>query len=116
VSAFDSSTAPAALRADALAEFAAWAKAHFGDRLRELTLFGSESRGEARADSDIDVAVVVDDMSYEEGRECAYFAGDLLTKYDVLVAPFALSTERMNFLRARERMIAKEIERDGVPL
>jgi uncharacterized protein len=116
VPASDVALASPSLRAKALAEFATWAKAHFGVRLRELLLFGSESRGEARPDSDIDVAVVVDDMSYDEGRECAYFAGDILTKYDVLVAPFALSTERMNFLRARERMIAKEIERDGVPL
>lgn len=60
--------------------------------------------------------VVVDELTGAEGREVAYLAGDVLTRHDVLLSPFVLSTERMTELRARERRIASEIARDAVPL
>jgi uncharacterized protein len=88
----------------------------FGGRLRELSLFGSRARGEGDQDSDLDVAIVVDALTGQEGREMGWLAGDLLTKYDVIVSPFAVSTEHMELLRSRERLIAAEIARDGVPL
>ncbi len=34
----------------------------YGERLKGLYLFGSHARGEASADSDIDVAVILDDF------------------------------------------------------
>ena len=34
----------------------------YGDRLRAVVLFGSQARGEANEDSDVDVAVVLDDF------------------------------------------------------
>jgi len=34
----------------------------YGDRLKELYLYGSRARGEARPDSDVDIAVVLDDF------------------------------------------------------
>lgn len=84
--------------------------------MRQLALFGSCARGDASEESDVDVVVVIDGLTGPEGREVAYLAGDAMTKYDVLVSPFALSTARMNELRDRERLIAIEIARDGVPL
>lgn len=88
----------------------------FGARVHAILLFGSVARGERHEDSDVDVAVVVDDLTSAEAAECAYLAGDLLTKYDVIISAFAVSTERMNVLRARERLIAAEIDRDGIAL
>ena len=40
----------------------------YGDRIERVVLFGSRARGEARADSDYDVAVFLRDMS-DRGRE-----------------------------------------------
>jgi predicted nucleotidyltransferase len=84
--------------------------------LRELTLFGSRARGEGDEDSDLDVAIVVDGLTGQEGREMGWLVGDLLTAYDVIVSPFAVSIAYMEDLRSRERLIAAEIARDGVPL
>jgi len=40
----------------------------------------------------------------------------LLTKYGVVIATFAVSTEHMTMLRERERAIARAIDDEGVPL
>lgn len=102
--------------AKALSEFAAGVRDMFGDRVVAILLFGSAARGERNEESDLDVAVVVEGLSYAEGTACAHLAGDLLTKYDVIISPFAVSAERMNVLRSRERLIAAEIDRDGIAL
>ena len=99
---------------DAVDAFAAGVRAAFGARVREIAVFGSYARGDARPDSDVDVAVVVDDLTGAEGRAIAYLAGDVLTARDVLLSTFTVSSSRMAELRARERLIAREIARDGI--
>lgn len=100
----------------ALDELRAWLQGRFGARLRELLLFGSRARGEGNEESDLDVLVVVEELRGAEGREIAYTCGDLLTRHDVLVSPFTVSGERWHDLKRRERRIAVEIVRDGVPI
>ena len=100
----------------ALEELVGWLRERFADRLCELGVFGSRARGEGNEESDLDVLVVVRGMTAAEGREIAQFRGDLLTRHGVLVSPFAISAARMAELRARERRIAREIDRDVVPL
>ncbi len=99
-----------------LREFKAWAVERFGARLVAMKLFGSRARGDAHEDSDWDVLVVVEDLTGAEAREIAFFCGDLMTKYDVLVSALALSRDRHEELLGRERRIALEIEREGMPL
>jgi hypothetical protein len=62
------------------------------------------------------VLVVVEGLTGAEARAIAHAAGDLLTRHDVLLSPFALSAARVAELRARERLIVLEIARDAVPL
>ena len=100
----------------ALDEFSSWIRSRFGDRLRELRLFGSRARGEGHEDSDLDVLVVIDGLESKEAREIAHRSGDALTEHDVLLAPLALSTERWETLRRRGRRLVREIDRDGIDL
>jgi predicted nucleotidyltransferase len=100
----------------ALSEFTSWVRQRFGDRVSELCLFGSRARGEGHEESDLDVLVSVAQLTGSERREIGQQAGDALTHWDVLVSPFALSTQHLAELRARERRIARELDRDAIPL
>ena len=112
---YDESMPATAARA-VLDEFRLWLTERYGARLSELKLFGSRARGEAHEDSDYDVLVAVDDLTSAEARAIAHFTGDLLTEHGMIVSAFAVSTGRMRELRERERLIAHEIDRDGVAL
>jgi predicted nucleotidyltransferase len=101
---------------EALAAFRDWVRDRFGERVSDLRLFGSRARGEGHEESDLDVLVVVDGLTWREEREIAQHRGDLLTQHGVWVAPFAVSRERFEQLRRRERRIVSEIDRDGVPV
>lgn len=102
--------------ASALAAFSAAIRAEYGSRVKEIVLFGSYARAEATPESDVDVAVVIEGLTGAEGRAIGRSAGDLLTEHGVLISAFTVSAERMDLLRSRERMIAAEIARDGIPL
>ena len=102
--------------AAAVSTFAARVRTAFGARVREIVVFGSHARAAANPDSDVDVAVVVDGLRGAEARRIAHLAGDILTERDVLVSAFAVSTARMDELRARERLIARDIARDGIAI
>jgi len=52
----------------AINEFSMALKDAYGDKLAEVLLFGSYSRGEATIDSDVDVMVILD-MSESEARK-----------------------------------------------
>jgi hypothetical protein len=41
---------------------------------------------------------------------------DILTRTGVLLSPLILSAARFDELRARERLLVAEIDRDGIPV
>lgn len=45
--------------------------ARYGEKLSQIILFGSQARGDANADSDIDVLVVLEDKTEDFAREYA---------------------------------------------
>jgi predicted nucleotidyltransferase len=100
----------------ALEAFCIAVRTRFGERVQSLALFGSRARGDVHEDSDIDVHVAVDGLTWQEKREVYGFAGDVLGSHDVLLSPLVMSTEHFAHLRVRERAIAEEIGKDGIPL
>ena len=110
-------TLPAPI-AEAVARFRAALRERFGDRLRELVLFGSQARGEATEESDVDLLVVVEGLTEAERREVldlGWAAGAAGSEY-VCLAPLPYSSDQIAELRRRERRLPREIERDGIPL
>ena len=60
--------------------------------------------------------VAVDGLTQAEAGEITRFCGDLFTDHEVLVSPLAISAAHLDKLRQRERLITREIARDGVAL
>lgn len=88
----------------------------FGQRLKRLVLLGSVARGEARWDSDVDVLVVLDRVDWRDVAAAVDLAADELTERGVLLSATVLSEGRLDELGRRERRLALDIAREGVPL
>jgi predicted nucleotidyltransferase len=88
----------------------------FGARVREVRLFGSRARGEARADSDVDLLVLVDGLTWREAIEVIDLGTDEELRSGVLLAPLPHATAEFQQLCDRETSFACAVRRDGVVL
>jgi len=105
----------AALRNDPiLARFRAALDALYGDRLERVVLFGSRARGDARADSDYDVAVFLRDLTdrWGEARRLSAIETDILAETGAFIhsMPYHAGSYR------RRTPLMHEIRREGVDL
>jgi uncharacterized protein len=86
----------------------------FGERFVAFVLFGSYARGEADADSDVDLLVVIDGLAGLERDEVYELGADVWMDRGVRLAPVAFSTDEWHEMRRRELLLPGEIDRDGV--
>ena len=91
-------------------------RARFGPRLRFVRLFGSWARARAHEGSDIDLAVVVDDLTRAEWREVIGEIAAIEQELDVIIGPYVVSSSHFDEVSRRERRIARDILGEGVPL
>ncbi|WP_229191133.1 nucleotidyltransferase domain-containing protein [Bradyrhizobium brasilense] len=93
------------------------ARAAYGDGLVQLVLFGSRSRGEARSDSDIDVAVVLRNLPDRRADRdrLADLAYDAIveTSLDIQTVPVSLDEWEHPEHHTNPALI-RAIKRDGV--
>jgi predicted nucleotidyltransferase len=101
----------------AVADLRRYARLRFGLRLRQLTLFGSYARGEGVAmESDVDVLVVVEGMTEAELMEIVSEGAVIGTRHNVVLVPLAMEHARYEGLRRQDRLLVREIARDGIAL
>ncbi|UCE36178.1 MAG: nucleotidyltransferase domain-containing protein [Thermoplasmata archaeon] len=97
-----------------LKEFKSQINGLYGNRLKEIILYGSWARGDATKDSDIDLIVVLKG-SVEPGREIDRMIDiitDINLKYNVLISLYPVSDEDYVKLNSPLLMNAR---REGVP-
>ena len=82
--------------------------ATFGDRLEQLTLFGSRARGAGRDDSDLDVVVGVRGVTRHERGAILDLAADLSVEHGLVLS--------LVVLREGANRLSDEILREGVAL
>ena len=87
-----------------------------GDSLVGLILFGSRARGDYDSASDIDIAIIVQGLSRKLKNQILNNVAEIELRYLVPISTLVLSEEDFNHLRKRERRIALDIEREGMPL
>jgi len=87
-----------------------------GDRLRKLVLYGSRARGDYDAESDIDIAIIVRGLTRELKNQIFDMVADIEMEHLTPLSTLVLSEEDFELLKRRERRIALDIEREGIPL
>ncbi len=85
----------------AVADFQARLRERFGERLRELRLFGSYARGEANAESDVDLLTVPAGLDHRTRREVFDLAEDIYAETGIALGPLAISDDECLPRRAR---------------
>lgn len=85
---------------------------------RLIVLFGSEARGEATADSDIDLLLLLDqqDEAAEAAAQDAVYDVMWRHNFDRLISVHALSLTRFEELRRKGFGFAKNVDREGIVL
>lgn len=86
----------------------------FGERLRGVILYGSEARGQAEADSDIDLLVLLDGP-VDYGRDLDTCIHNLYPLVLELERPIHASPVDINVYEAQEFSLYRNAKREGVP-
>lgn len=87
-----------------------------GDQLVNMILFGSMARGDYHDESDIDVAIIVRGLTRTLKGQILDKIAELELEHLRPMSVIVFSEEDFNRLKARERRIALDIEREGIYL
>ena len=83
----------------------------YGDRLTQMVLYGSQARGDARSDSDIDILVVLKGQVNpgEEIKRTSHIRADLSLQNDAVISCQFMNEEKFtNYQNPLLRNIRKE--------
>lgn len=100
----------------ALHDFVSHLRARFPESIRHVWLFGSMVRGDADAESDIDLLVVADDNNWQFQQEVDALAVDMNLHYGVVLSDHMMSADQYRRLQEWHEPIYADIRRDGVDL
>lgn len=85
-----------------------------GDDFVELKLFGSKARGDARADSDIDVLVVVKSEDWHISDLVYKIVTDILIEKGVSISPKVISEKTFKAQEEEGISFIKNVIKEGV--
>lgn len=100
----------------AIRAFVAAARALLGPELKAARLFGSRARGDSHEQSDIDLALIVGKGGRARRHVVYDLAFDVGFAHGVELAPLVLEEQRFEELKERERLIARDIDAQGIAL
>lgn len=85
--------------------------------VHKIILFGSRARGDAQADSDMDLLVILHDAPTEEIEDyildCAWEAG---IDHSVVLVPIVYSREEWEKGPEQSSLLALAVQREGIPV
>lgn len=100
----------------AVTEYIARIRSHFPGHILAVTLFGSKARGDANADSDIDLLVLVDVENMALRSELWRVASDVSLEYDVVLSVRVFGQARWAEVQRMRLPLYRVIVADGVTI
>ena len=87
----------------------------YGERLDQIILFGSQARGEAQPDSDIDILIVLKDYFHysQESDRISFLIASLCLEYNILISCAFTTHEQLHY---HENAFFRNIRREGLPV
>lgn len=101
---------------DAITAFANYLLEEMAGNLAHIYLFGSKARGNFQPDSDIDLLIIVHQLSPDVRWLIRATAADYSLQYDVLLNTHILDQKRWQAIVQYEDTLWREVKRDGVPI
>ncbi|QCS48357.1 nucleotidyltransferase domain-containing protein [Picosynechococcus sp. PCC 11901] len=88
---------------------------NYQDNLVDIILFGSQARGDAAPDSDIDILVLLKNQfdSYQENKANSQFIADLCLQYDTVISCFLMNFETW---QNTNNAFIRNVRQEGVSL
>lgn len=98
-----------------LTELRHYFETFYGERLVQLILYGSQARGDARSDSDIDVLVILKDdvNAWEEIDRTGEFTAALCLEHTVVISRAFVSLLRF---QSENSPFFLNVRREGIPI
>lgn len=101
----------------ALDDYVAAVHRHYGARLVDILIFGSRARGDARPDSDADLAVILEDGDWRFWDEKWLLAGlayDVLLEHGLYIQPWPIPRSGWESPAThRKQRFIEAIQKDG---
>ena len=101
----------------ALDDYVAAVRKHYGARLVDILIFGSRARGDARPDSDADLAVILEDGDWKLWDEKIFLSGlayDVLLDVGLDIQPWPIRRSAWDSPEEhRNRSFIEAVHRDG---
>ncbi len=100
----------------AMTAFANYLSEQMAGNLAHLYLFGSKARGDFQPDSDIDLLVIVRELTPDARWLIRAAAVDYLLQYEVLLNTHILDQAHWDKITQYQDTLWREVDRDGVPI
>ena len=101
---------------EAAAQYGQRLRSRFGEKVAEIRIFGSYSRGEAHEESDVDIAVVLDSIDWATRREVIDLATEVGLDRGLHLSPTLFDRETFDRWRRQERALVIDILSEGIPV
>jgi predicted nucleotidyltransferase len=105
---------PSRCALEAARDLAERLRARFGARVRWVRLYGSQARGDASEQSDVDVLAVVRDLTWDERLEAIDLGFDVSILRGLHVSPVVMAEADFDRLVTLESSFAGNVLREGI--